>query len=69
MGNLDPRPQAGNRTSAPALTTRATAHAGTDPLSYHFQPPQSYRYLSQHMLLNLVNGHPASSSLLTVLQP
>ena len=34
-----------------------------------FQPPQSYRYLSQHMLHNLVNGHPASSSLLTVLQP
>lgn len=34
-----------------------------------FQPPQSYRYLTQHMLHNLINGHPASSSLLTVLQP
>ena len=34
-----------------------------------FQPPQSYRYLNQHMLHNLVNGHPASHSLLTMLQP
>ena len=34
-----------------------------------FQPPQSYRYLSQHMLHNLVNGHPESDSLLTMLQP
>jgi predicted transcriptional regulator len=33
-----------------------------------FQPPQSYRYLSQHMLHNLVNGHPESRSLLTMLQ-
>lgn len=33
-----------------------------------FQPPQSYRYLSQHMLYDLINGHPASSSLLTMLQ-
>lgn len=30
-----------------------------------FQPPQSYRYLSQHMLLNLADGHPAQSSLMT----
>ena len=34
-----------------------------------FQPPQSYRYLNQHMLHDLVNGHPASHSLLTMLQP
>lgn len=34
-----------------------------------FQPPQSYRYLNQHTLHNLVNGHPASRSLLTMLQP
>lgn len=34
-----------------------------------FQPPQSYRYLSQHMLHHLVNGHPASHSLLSMLQP
>jgi predicted transcriptional regulator len=34
-----------------------------------FQPPQSYRYLSQHMLHNLVNGHPESQSLLGMLQP
>jgi predicted transcriptional regulator len=33
-----------------------------------FQPPQSYRYLSHHMLHDLVNGHPASHSLLTMLQ-
>lgn len=31
-----------------------------------FQPPQSYRYLSQHMLHSLVKGHPASHSLLTM---
>jgi predicted transcriptional regulator len=34
-----------------------------------FQPPQSYRYLNQHMLHNLVSGHPASHSLLSMLQP
>lgn len=34
-----------------------------------FQPPQSYRYLNQHMLHTLVNGHPESHSLLTLLQP
>jgi predicted transcriptional regulator len=34
-----------------------------------FQPPQSYRYLNEHMLHRLVNGHPASSSLTTMLQP
>jgi predicted transcriptional regulator len=34
-----------------------------------FQPPQSYRYLSQHMLRSLVDGHPASHSLLTMLRP
>jgi hypothetical protein len=34
-----------------------------------FQPPQSYRYLNQHMLHTLVNGHPESRSLLTLPQP
>jgi hypothetical protein len=34
-----------------------------------FQPPQSYRYLNRGMLHNLVNGHPASHSLLTMIQP
>ena len=33
-----------------------------------FQPPQSYRYLNQHTLRNLVDHHPASDSLLTMLQ-
>jgi hypothetical protein len=31
-----------------------------------FQPPQSYRYLSKHMLSDLVDGHPSSHSLLTM---
>jgi predicted transcriptional regulator len=34
-----------------------------------FQPPQSYRYLNQDMLHNLVSSHPESQSLLTMLQP
>jgi hypothetical protein len=34
-----------------------------------FQPPQSYRYLNEHTLHSLVNGHPASHSLITMLQP
>jgi predicted transcriptional regulator len=34
-----------------------------------FQPPQSYRYLNQDMLHNLVSSHPESRSLLTMLQP
>lgn len=33
-----------------------------------FQPPQSYRYLNQHALHDLVNGHPESDSLLTMLR-
>ena len=33
-----------------------------------FQPPQSYRYLNQHTLHNLVHHHPAGDSLLTMLQ-
>ncbi len=33
-----------------------------------FQPPQSYRYLNQHTLHNLVHHHPASDSLLTMLK-
>jgi hypothetical protein len=33
-----------------------------------FQPPQSYRYVSQEMLDNLVSGHPESASLLPMLQ-
>jgi predicted transcriptional regulator len=33
-----------------------------------FQPPQSYRYLNQHTLHNLVHHHPASDSLLTMLR-
>lgn len=33
-----------------------------------FQPPQSYRYVNRSMLRDLVNGHPESDSLLTMLQ-
>ena len=33
-----------------------------------FQPPQSYRYLNQHTLHNLISDHPASNSLLAALQ-
>jgi hypothetical protein len=47
----------------PLLTLEQIRSAAT------FQPPQSYRYLNQHMLHNLVNGHPESHSLLTLLQP
>lgn len=31
-----------------------------------FQPPQSFRYLSQLMLRNMIDGHPARDSLLTM---
>jgi predicted transcriptional regulator len=33
-----------------------------------FQPPQSYRYVTQKMLDSLVSGHPESASLLSMLQ-
>jgi predicted transcriptional regulator len=33
-----------------------------------FQPPQSYRYVTQKMLNSLVGGHPESASLLSMLQ-
>lgn len=33
-----------------------------------FQPPQSYRYVNLSTLRDLVNGHPKSDSLLTMLQ-
>ena len=33
-----------------------------------FQPPQSYRYVTQKMLDSLVSGHPESVSLLSMLQ-
>ena len=33
-----------------------------------FQPPQSYRYVNQNMLHTLVNSHPKSNCLLTMLQ-
>ena len=33
-----------------------------------FQPPQSYRYVTQKMLDSLVKGHPESASLLSMLQ-
>jgi predicted transcriptional regulator len=33
-----------------------------------FQPPQSYRYVNQKMLRNLVSGHPERDSLLTMLR-
>jgi predicted transcriptional regulator len=46
----------------PLLTLEQIRSAAT------FQPPQSYRYLSQHMLQSLVGDHPASQSLLTMLQ-
>ena len=36
-------------------------------LTNAFQPPQSYRYLSQRMLHSLVDGHPAGRSLLAKL--
>jgi predicted transcriptional regulator len=34
-----------------------------------FQPPQSYRYLNRRMLLSLIDGHPASDSVLSMIQP
>lgn len=33
-----------------------------------FKPPQSYRYVNQKMLRNLVSGHPKRDSLLTMLR-
>jgi predicted transcriptional regulator len=33
-----------------------------------FQPPQSYRYVTQKMLDSLVSGHPESASLLSMLR-
>jgi predicted transcriptional regulator len=33
-----------------------------------FQPPQSYRYVNQNMLHTLVNSHPKSDDLCTMLQ-
>src|SRR5271163_4614793 len=47
----------------PLLTLEQIRSAAT------FQPPQSYRYLSQHMLHSLVGGHPAGQSLLTISEP
>jgi predicted transcriptional regulator len=46
----------------PLLTLEQIRSAST------FQPPQSYRYLSQNMLHSLIDGHPASQSLLTMLR-
>lgn len=34
-----------------------------------FQPPRSYRYVNHSALSTLVNGHPAGSALLSLLQP
>ena len=45
------------------LLTLEQIRAGTT-----FQPPQSYRYVSQNMLHRLVNSHPKSDYLLTMLR-
>jgi predicted transcriptional regulator len=34
----------------------------------HFQPPRSYRYVNHNALRALVNGHPAGTSLLSLLE-
>ena len=46
----------------PLLTLEQIRSAAT------FQPPQSYRYLSQHMLHSLLGDHPVRHSLLTMLR-
>lgn len=52
----------------------AEAHRLDAPLSLDqmrqttaFQPPHSYRYMSQASLRTLVNGHPSGASLLALL--
>lgn len=45
------------------MLTLEQMRAATD-----FQPPQSYRYITQKILQDLVGGHPESDSLLLMLQ-
>jgi predicted transcriptional regulator len=51
---------------ASRLTTPLTLHDLRE--SAHFRPPRSYRYVNHDALRALVNGHPAGTPLLSLLE-